>query len=408
MSDGIRIKPAPKFYGLYRPNRYKILYGGRGGRKSWEISRALIALAYTQKKLILCAREYQTSIADSVHRLIVNQIERLGLKPWFNVTQRSIESTTTGSEFIFKGLQRSIDEIKSTEGIDIVWVEEAQNTSNESWKTLIPTIRKEDETSSSEIWASFNPKFETDPTYDRFVLHPPPGAWVQKVNWRDNPDFPRVLDEERKYLFERDPDAYRHVWEGECITNSEAQILFGKYEVSAFDDPPSTVRLYYGADFGFSQDPSTIIRMWIDSDCLYISHEAYGMHIELDDMPNFYAQVPGSKDWPIKADCSRPETISHIKRRGYNIVGAQKWPGSVEDGITVLRGFKRIYIHERCKHTIEEAVLWRYKVDPKTDEILPIVQPGHDHCWDAVRYALDTVIKQHNFFDEAVYADYPE
>lgn len=403
MTSNIKTKIPKVFKGLAKPARYKVFYGGRGGAKSWSFARMLVCRAYAQKLRILCGREFQNSIADSVHRLISDQIETLGLQEWFTITQKNITSKT-GSEFLFKGLQRSIMEIKSTEGIDIAWIEEAQNTSARSWETLIPTIRKE----NSEIWVSFNPGLETDPTYKLFVLNPPPGAIVKKVNWSDNPHFPQVLDDERLYMFKNDPEAYRHVWGGECRTVSEAQILFGKYEIAAFDDPPPTVRLYYGADFGFSQDPSTIIRMWIDSDCLYISHEAYGMHIELDDMPAFYAQVPGSKDWPIKADCSRPETISHIKRRGYNIVGAQKWPGSIEDGITVLRGFKRIYIHERCKHTIEEAVLWRYKVDPKTDEILPIVQPGHDHCWDAVRYALDTVIKQHNFFDEAVYSDYAD
>lgn len=399
----IKLKPIKAFAGLYRPYRYKILYGGRGGAKSWEIARALIVRAYTEKKLILCGREFQNSIADSVHRLICNQIDNIGLAPWFEATQKSIISKTTGSEFIFKGLQRSIDEIKSTEGIDIAWIEEAQNTSARSWEILIPTIRKE----SSEIWISFNPKFETDPTYKQFILNPPPNSFVKKVNWSDNPHFPATLNQERLYMFQNDPDAYRHVWEGECITNSEAQILFGKYEICSFDEPRGETRILYGADFGFSKDPSTLIRLWIEDDCLYISHEAYGLHIELDNMPGFYATVPGSKDGIIKADCSRPETISHIKRRKYNIVGAQKWPGSIEDGIAVLRGFKRIYIHERCKHTAEEALLWRYKVDKKTDEILNDVEDKHNHCWDAVRYALDTVIKQHNFFDESVIAEAP-
>lgn len=403
-SSVVKIRPGKKFAGLYRPHRYKILYGGRGGGKSWEIARALVIQAYTQKKLILCGREFQNSIADSVHRLITTQIEKMGLLEWFEVTQKTIVSKTYGSEFIFKGLQRSIDEIKSTEGIDIAWVEEAQNTSERSWETLIPTIRKEE----SEIWLSFNPKFESDPTHRRFVLDPPPGAFIQKINWSDNPHFPSVLNDERLYLLKRDPDAYRHVWEGECITNSEAQVLFGKYEVSVFDDPDVGTRIYYGADFGFSKDPSTLIRLWTHEDCLYISHEAYGLHIELDDLPPFYAQVPGSKEGLIKGDCSRPETISHIKRKGYNIVSAEKWPGSVKDGIAVLRGFKRIYIHERCKRTIEEAVLWRYKVDKKTDEILSEVEDKHNHCWDAVRYALDTYIKQHNFFDDVSYLDFPE
>jgi len=404
MTHEISAKIPKIFKGLSTPARYKVYYGGRGGAKSWSFARKLVCLAYSQKLRILCGREFQNSIADSVHRLISDQIEKLGLSHWFTITQKTITSRF-GSEFIFKGLQRSIMEIKSTEGIDIAWIEEAQNTSERSWETLIPTIRKP----GSEIWVSFNSEFETDPTYKRFVLSPPPDAMVQKVNWSDNPHFPEVLDRERLYMLRTDPEAYQHVWEGHCRTISEAQILYGKYEISAFDDmPPEGCRLYYGADFGFSQDPSTLIRMWIHEESLYISHEAYGLHIELDDLPPFYAQVPGAKDWTIKADSSRPETISHIKRRGYQMVSAHKWPGSVEDGITVLRGFKRIYIHERCKHTAEEARLWSYKTDPKTEEILPIVQDKHNHCWDAVRYALDTYIKQHNFFDDVSYLDFPE
>ena len=384
----------PEFEGLLRPMRYKVRYGGRGGMKSWSFSKALVFLSTIYPLRILCAREFQSSIADSVHRLISDQITILGLQAFFTITRTSITSVI-GGEFIFKGLQRSIQEIKSTEGVDICWVEEAQNTSSNSWKILIPTIRKE----KSEIWVSYNPENKEDPTHQRFVVNTPPDTDVKKVNWSENPHFPDTLNKERLYMLEVDPEAYEWVWEGNCRLISDAQILKGKFEVTDFDDPPGDTRLYYGADFGFSQDPSTIIRMWIADSCLYISHEAYGVGIELDDMPEFYNQVPGAEIWPIKADNARPETISHIKRRGFNISAALKWPGSIEDGITVLRSFKKIYIHARCKHTAEEARLYSYKIDKQTEEVLPIVVDNHNHCWDAIRYALADMIKQHNFFD---------
>jgi len=196
-----------------------------------------------------------------------------------------------------------------------------------------------------------------------------------------------------------DPEAYQHVWEGFCRQISDAQILKGKYEVADFNDPPPGTIILYGADFGFSQDPSTLIRMWEFDRCLYISHEAYGIGVELDDMPAFYKQVPGSDTWPIKGDNARPETISHIKRRGFDISAAKKWAGSVEDGLTYLRSYRKIYIHARCKHTAEEARLYSYKVDKQTEEVTPIVVDAHNHCIDAIRYALDTRISKHNFMD---------
>ena len=215
----------PAFMPLMRPARYKVYYGGRGGGKSWAFAKALVIKSYGEKLRILCGREFQNSIADSVHRLISDQIDKLGLKPWFNITQTTITSKTTGSQFIFKGLQRSIQEIKSTEGIDIAWIEEAQNTSEQSWKVLIPTIRKE----NSEIWVSYNPENEDDPTHKRFVLNPPPDSVVKKTNWSENPHFPEVLNKERLYMLSVDPEAYMNVWEGECRQISDEQIFINDF-----------------------------------------------------------------------------------------------------------------------------------------------------------------------------------
>ena len=281
-----------------------------------------------------------------------------------------------GAQFIFKGLQRSIQEIKSTEGINICWVEEAQSISESSWEVLIPTIRAED----SEIWISFNPQQEEDPTFQRFVVNTPPNSIIHKVGWQENPFFPNVLDVERRYMLSIDPEGYQHVWEGDCRKISDAVIFKGHFEVGTFDEPPEGTQFYYGSDWGFSQDPTTLVRSFVRNNCLYISDEAYGIGVELDDLPELFKTVPGAENWPIKADNARPETISHMRRKGFNIKGADKWKGSVEDGIAVLKGYEKIIIHERCKHAIEEFRLYSYKVDKQTGDILPIIVDKHNHC----------------------------
>jgi len=199
------------FKDLFLAYRYKVYWGGRGGGKSRAYATALIILSATEKLRVLCARELQVSINDSVHKLLCDEISRLGLDEYFHITNTSIRAIDTGSEFLFKGLKHNASEIKSLEGVDKVWVEEAEKVSDSSWETLIPTIRKP----GSEIWISFNLKNVTDATYRRFVLTERDDAVVRKVSWRDNPFFPDVLDKERRVLEKEDYEAYLHVWEGE-------------------------------------------------------------------------------------------------------------------------------------------------------------------------------------------------
>jgi len=189
--------------------RYRVLYGGRGGSKSWNISRALLLKGCENPIRVLCAREFQTSIKDSVHKLLCDQIFALDIQAHYEITERSIRGIN-GTEFIFAGVKNNTNNIKSIEGIDICWVEEAQSVSSNSWNILLPTIRKID----SEIWVSFNPELPTDETWKRWVLQPPENAVVQKINWSDNPYFPEVLDLERRALQGRDIEAYNNVWEG--------------------------------------------------------------------------------------------------------------------------------------------------------------------------------------------------
>ncbi|GAB1835547.1 phage terminase large subunit [Achromobacter xylosoxidans] len=380
----------PKFAPFFKPKRYKVAHGGRGSGKSWSVARALVLMAASKPIRVLCTREVQNTIRDSVHKLLKDQIESLGLNAWFTVTEKSIRSSV-GAEFIFKGLKFDVQGIKSTEGIDICWVEEAQTVSATSWEVLVPTIRGE----GSEIWVTFNPDNEDDPTYQRFVAKPPENAIVVQMNYMDNPYLPDVLREEMEYLKRIDYEAYLHVWEGMPRTISDAIIFSGRYRVEAFPDDlyKTAGRLFYGADFGFAQDPSTLIRSFIKDKKLYIEYEAWGVGVEIDELAQLYDSLPDSRNWPIKADSARPETISYMRRQGFSIAAADKWPGSVEDGIAHLKGFEEIIIHPRCRKTIEEARLYSYKVDRQTNEVLPIIVDKHNHCWDAIRYSLDGYIQ---------------
>jgi len=209
-----------KLEGLFKKSRYKVLHGGRGGAKSWGIARALLILGAKNPIRILCAREFMTSMRDSVHKLLCDQIESLGLLNFYEITQASIRGKN-GTEFAFVGLKNNVANVKSYEGIDICWVEEAQTVSRLSWNVLIPTIRK----AGSEIWVSFNPELETDETYQRFVANPPEDCISMRVNWYDNPWFPETLRMEKDALKSRDEEAYNQVWEGLCRQTVDGAIF---------------------------------------------------------------------------------------------------------------------------------------------------------------------------------------
>lgn len=220
---------------LFKPSRYKVIYGGRGSAKSWSVARALLLKAADAPLRVLCGRELQKSIRDSVHRLLVDQIEILGLGGMFDITQTGIKGVN-GSEFFFESLRMNAAQIKSYEGVDIVWIEEAAGVSAGSWDVLIPTVRKK----GSEIWITFNPELEDDETYRRFVMNTPPDAWVERVTWRDNPWFTEVLEKERVYCKETRPEDYEVIWEGRCRVAVEGAI-YAKEILKATDERRITV-----------------------------------------------------------------------------------------------------------------------------------------------------------------------
>jgi phage terminase large subunit len=401
------LDPNHKLYCLlHRKAPYKVLKGGRDSTKSWGIAEALIRLATTRPVRILCVREFQTSIKDSSHKLLKDTISRLGLDSWFSVTATGITSRA-GAEFLFRGLYQNEHGLRSVEGIDYCWVEEAQTVSETSWQSLLPTIRKE----NAEIWISFNPLSEDDATHVRFVKTEMPGSIVVHLTYHDNPYMSTRSRELMEADKARDFHLYEHIWLGMHLVVSDAIIFSGKYTIRDFDrlngwKDVGENRLFYGADFGFANDPSTLMRFWpVDSDYdgkkrLYISHAEFGYKVELDDLAHMYDKVPGSREWPIGADCARPETISYLRRTGgFNIYGAEKWQGCVEDGITHLKGFDEIVIHPECDKEFHiEARNYKYKVDPKQKDakgqpkVLPIVVDAYNHGWDGIRYGFDQYI----------------
>ena len=379
------------FQGLYHPYRYKIYHGGRGGAKSWSFADAILTIGGQRKTRILCAREIQDSIDESVKQLLDDRIKARNQQWFWRSTKKEIFGLN-GSNIIFSGLYRNIDSIKSKEGIDICWIEEGDRASQESLTKLFPTIRKD----GSEIWISFNPRSAKDPVYKRFLAYPEdngPDTLVQQVNYYDNPWFTKALRAEMEWDKSHDPDKYNHVWLGQVAKISDEIVFSGKWRIDNFRPPAGTV-FYYGADWGFANDPTTLVRCWVDMDKrqLFIDQEAWQIGCEIDHTPALFDKVPGSRKWVITGDSARPEIISYLVRNGFKIRKSKKGKGSVEDGVEFLRSFE-IIVHERCKHTIDELSLYAYKVDKHTGDILPVIEDKNNHIIDPLRYATEKLRK---------------
>ncbi|MBU9979650.1 phage terminase large subunit [Proteus mirabilis] len=379
--------------------RYRGSFGGRGSAKTRTFAMMSAVKAYQAAEqgisgVILCGREFMNSLEESSMEEVKQAIRSIPwLNDYFDIGEKYIRTKCKRVNYVFCGLRHNLDSIKSKARILLAWVDEAESVSDLAWKKLRPTVRE----SGSEIWVTWNPEKDGSATDKRFRKTPPKNSIIVEMNYNDNPWFPDVLEEERlDDLNSLEYSDYAWIWEGAYLENSDKQVLANKYVVQSFPDNlwQKADRLLFGADFGFAKDPNTLLRQFILNDCLYIEYEAYGIGVELDHMPAFYDKIPESRKWPIKADSARPETISYLKRQGFNISAAKKWQGSVEDGITHLRGFKQIIIHPRCKETAKEARLYSYKTDRITGEVLPVIEDKNNHCWDAVRYGLDGYITQ--------------
>lgn len=374
-----------------QPKRYKIAKGGRGGGKSMTIAQILVSLAATKKLRILCAREIQKSIKESVHYMLAEAIEALGLQAFYDVGQSYIKSIT-GSEFIFTGLRHNIDSIKSMGGINIVWIEEADKTSPETWLKLDPTIRAK----GSEIWFSYNPEDE-DSIVHKLALNPYPNMLVVEINFEDNPFFPEELEVQRLRML-ADPDArddYEHVWLGKTKKNLHAQIFRNKWAVEYFESASDWFGPYFGCDWGYSNDPTVLIKCWIYNEILYIEKCISQVGLELDDTPGrFHRAMPEARDFVIRADSASPSNISYVKRNGHpRMIGAKKPKNSIIDGIIRMRAFKKIVIMPGLDDdVIMNFRLYSWKTDKLTHEVLNEPVDKYNDCIDAIRYALEPIL----------------
>ncbi len=445
--DGVFRLTTPEVFEplLVQGVKYKGARGGRGSGKSHFFGESLIEQALINPYLrAVCIREVQRSLRESSKRMLEDKIRALKVQRFFDITDKVIHILDDAGErrgiIIFEGMQNhTADSIKSLEGFSIAWVEEAQSLSQRSLDLLYPTIRE----GGGEIWFSWNPNKKSDPV-EVFMTGDDadndPQIVCVKANYHDNPWFhltSLVDDMERDKR--RDHDKYAHIWLGAYAKRSEATV-FHNWRIAVFETPAVVERFLFGADWGFSVDPSVLVRCWMGraidrgedergnrivtaipdprGSCLFIDAEAYKVGCEIDETPSLFAGdpppglghnggpkwingsttefpnrprhkgIPGALRWPIVADSARPETISFMARLGFKIKAALKGPGSIEDGIEFLKNYD-IYVLPTCVHTIDELSEYSYKVDPKTDEVLPVLEDKKNHVIDALRYSVE-------------------
>jgi phage terminase large subunit len=381
---------------LFQPakSRYRVLYGGRGGAKSWGIARALLIKGAKDPLRILCAREFMTSMKDSVHKLLCDQIDDLSLNGMYEITQNTIRGKN-GTEFNFVGLRNNIANVKSIEGVDICWVEEAQTVSAVSWNTLIPTIRKE----GSEIWISFNPELETDETYQRFVLNPPENAVVTKINWSDNPWFPDTLRLEKDSLKLRDMQAYNTVWEGICRQTVDGAVFARELQQADLEnritrvgyDPSKPVHAVF--DLGWSDATAIWFVQFIGMETRlirYIEDSQKTITDYLAKMQTFgyvYDTLWLPHDAENKTLAAAGRSIDQIvKSAGFKTKIIPRTP--IVDSINAARTLFRNcwFDRENCHDGLQCLRHYRYEVDPETKQFSK--NPLHDqysHGADAFR-----------------------
>jgi phage terminase large subunit len=390
----VRIQFPEKLQGLFKPKRYKVLYGGRGGAKSWGVARALIVLAAQTPLRILCAREVQASMRDSVHRLLSDQIQAMGYSAFFDVLDTEIRGKN-GSLFLFTGLQsHTVDSIKSYEGVDRVWVEEGHGVSAKSWNTLIPTIRKE----GSEIWVTLNPDMDTDDTYVRFIAAPSDDTWLCEVNWRDNPWFPSVLEAERQKAKRTDPDSYDHIWEGKprrvadgAIYRHEIDALFNDKRLRDVPyDPALQVHTIW--DLGWNDAMTIIMAQRGPMDVRIIdyieeSNRTLDWYVgQLEKRPYRWGTdfIPhDGRARNFQTGKSTEELLGELGRSPHVLPAT-----SVEEGIKAARLlFPRCYFDStKAARLVECLKRYRRDINARTDEARGPLHDQYSHGADAYRY----------------------
>lgn len=385
-----------------KPARTRVFKGGRGSGKTRGLAKRSAIRIYQLAELgvegvFLASREHLNSLDESSMEEIKAAI---GSEPWladyFDVGEKYVRTKNRRISYAFAGLRHNLDSIKSKARIIGNWTDEAENVSEAAWRKLVNTLREEGDGWIAENWISYNPESPESATHKRFVANPAPDCIVTTVNWSHNPWFPSLLNAARLEDQRLRPETYEHVWEGEFLTLTDAQVFAGKFTVDEFEPSADWDGPYQGLDFGFSQDPTAAVRAYIQDRTLYIRHEAGKVRLELDDTADFIAdRIPDFAAHATRADSARPESISHLARHGLpRVGGVEKWKGSVEDGVAYIRSFDKVVIHPDCTQTAREFRLYSYKVDRLTGDILPIIVDANNHFIDAIRYALAPMIRR--------------
>lgn len=360
--------------------REAAVYGGRYSLKSHTVARILLIRARQSKIRVACFREFQNSIADSSHQLLKDLINKYGLTD-FKVTNTSIINTVNGSDFIFNGLHNNEQSIKSTEGIDIAWIEEAQTVSNTSLEVLTPTVRKP----GSQLIYTYNRLLEDDPVHHRLVLEGRPNTLIINVNYdialkyKMMPDVIRLEMEDDR---DKRPALYKHKWLGEP-SSSERKIY---KDWAILEELPHEARLErYGLDFGYSNDPTAIVALYKYNGGFILDEVCYQKGLSNKQIADTLSNLDRAL---VIADSAEPKSIDEIKIYGINILPCIKGKDSINQGIQYVQD-QRISITKRSYNLIQEYNKYLWQVD-KLDKVINVPEGGYDHCMDAIRYALDS------------------
>jgi len=386
----VQVNLAPKVVANFAlPARHRVFKGGRGSGKTRGLAKMSAVYIYKMAQegregVWLCSREHLNSLEESSLEEVKAAIQSEPfLNDYFEIGEKYIRTKNRRISYAFAGLRHNLDSIKSKARILGNWTDEGEGVSASAWAKLIPTIREE----GSENWISYNPETEFSATHQRFIVNQPDNCVITEMNWRDNPWFPDVLNEERLADQKYRPETYDHVWEGEFLNLTEAQV-FRNWKVKEFEAPPDAHHRF-GVDWGYAVDPTVMVRCHIIGRQLYVDYEAYEVGCEITDTPDLLMTIPGAERWPSTADSARPETIAHMRKSGFpKMYPAVKGPGSIEDGIEWLKSFE-IIVHPRCINTARELRLYQWKVDKDTGMVLPILEDKNNHVIDALRYACE-------------------
>lgn len=424
-----KIEEIPKITRNFaKPARTRVFRGGRGSGKTRGLALRSALRIYQLAELgvegvFLASREHLNSLDESSMEEIKAAIRSIDwLATYFDIGEKYIRTKNRRISYAFAGLRHNLDSIKSKARIIGNWTDEAEGVSEVAWRKLVNTLREEGDGWHAENWISYNPESDKSATHKRFVESSPDDCIVTTVNWSDNPWFPDILNASRLEDQRLRPDTYEHVWNGAFLTRTKAQV-FTNWRIAEFKTPADAVRRF-GADWGFAQDPTTLVSAFtgrwgpngevisdVSGRVLFVDEEAYAVGCEIDDTPALFAGdcpvahtdgmerwtnpnkrkgVSGALKWRITADSARPETIRYMRRRGFKILPAIKGAGSIEDGVEFLKSFE-IVVHKRCVNTAEEMKTYSFKVDPVTEEVLPILADKNNHVIDALRYAHEGV-----------------